>query len=99
MKFLMNILCYSIKSTLVQDSLNVKVVLIEVFCEYSIPTNFISFISHFIKSDNDFQNCVQFCEWALRRLQKDDMFVTKILFTDKATFTKNGQVNLRNMHY
>jgi len=70
MKFSMNILCYSTKSTLVQDSLNVKVVLVEVFCEYSIPTNFISFISHFIKSDNDFQNCVQFCEWALRSYKK-----------------------------
>ena len=27
------------------------------------------------------------------------MFVTKILFINKATFTNNGQVNLRNMHY
>ena len=33
------------------------------------------------------------------RLQKDDIFVTKILFTDEATFTNNGQVNLCNMHY
>ena len=48
---------------------------------------------------NDFQNRVQFCEWALQKLQEDDMFVTKILFTDEATFTNNGQVNLRNMHY
>ncbi|XP_018396215.1 PREDICTED: uncharacterized protein LOC108774573 [Cyphomyrmex costatus] len=30
---------------------------------------------------------------------KDDMFAIKILFTDEATFTNNGQVNLRNMHY
>ncbi|KYM99634.1 hypothetical protein ALC62_09637, partial [Cyphomyrmex costatus] len=38
---------------------------------------------------NDFQNRVQFCEWALQRLQEDDMFATKILFTDEATFTNN----------
>ena len=36
-------------------------------------------------------------EWALQRLQKDD--IIKILFIDKATFTNKGQVNLRNMHY
>ncbi|KYN38494.1 hypothetical protein ALC56_07140, partial [Trachymyrmex septentrionalis] len=47
---------------------------------------------------NDFQNRVQFCEWALQRLQEDNMFVTKILFTDEATFTNNRQTNLRNMH-
>jgi len=27
------------------------------------------------------------------------MFVTKILLTDEATFTNNGQVNFRNIHY
>ena len=48
---------------------------------------------------NDFQNRVQFCEWTLQRLQEDDIFVTKILFTDEVTFTNNGQINLRNMHY
>lgn len=27
------------------------------------------------------------------------MFMTKILFTDEATFTNHGQVNVHNMHY
>ncbi|KYN31594.1 hypothetical protein ALC56_14092 [Trachymyrmex septentrionalis] len=37
---------------------------------------------------NDFQNHVQFCEWALK-LQEDDMFVTKILFIDAAIYYTN----------
>ncbi|KYN31581.1 hypothetical protein ALC56_14079, partial [Trachymyrmex septentrionalis] len=42
-----------------------------------------------IKKFNDFQNRVQFYKWAL---QEDDMCVTKILFTDEATFTNNEQI-------
>jgi len=35
---------------------------------------------------------------SLQRLQEDDIFITKILFTDKATFTNMDRykVNLRN---
>ena len=28
-----------------------------------------------------------------------EMFLTKILFIDEATFTNHGQVNRRNIHY
>ena len=46
-----NILAAVALNPLVQDSLNVKMVLVdEVFCEYSIPTNFIPSISHFIEN-------------------------------------------------
>jgi len=48
---------------------------------------------------NDFQNRIQFCEWGLRKIQNDEMFLSKILFTDEASFTNHGQVNLRNLHY
>lgn len=50
-------------------------------------------------SENDFQKRLQFCEWGLRKLQDDQMFLNKILFTDEATFTNHGQVNCHNMHY
>ncbi|KZC10692.1 hypothetical protein WN55_02392 [Dufourea novaeangliae] len=48
---------------------------------------------------NDFQNRVNFCEWGLQTLQNDELFLTKVLFTDEATFTNYGQVNRHNMHY
>ncbi|KZC06752.1 hypothetical protein WN55_07975 [Dufourea novaeangliae] len=48
---------------------------------------------------NDFQNRVNFCEWGLQKLQSDKLFLTKVLFTDEATFTNCGQVNRHNMHY
>ncbi|KZC05853.1 hypothetical protein WN55_06850 [Dufourea novaeangliae] len=31
--------------------------------------------------------------YGLRKLQDDEMFVNKILFTDEATFTNHGEVN------
>lgn len=50
-------------------------------------------------SENDFQNRLEFCQWGLRQLQIDNTFLNKILFTDEATFTNHGQVNIHNMHY
>ncbi|KZC13210.1 hypothetical protein WN55_05887 [Dufourea novaeangliae] len=48
---------------------------------------------------NDFQNRVNFCAWDLQKLQSDELFLTKVLFTDEAIFTNCGQVNRHNMHY
>ncbi|KZC07787.1 hypothetical protein WN55_09813 [Dufourea novaeangliae] len=48
---------------------------------------------------NDFQNRVNFCERDLQKLQSDELFLTKVLFTDEATITNCGQVNRHNMHY
>ena len=54
---------------------------------------------YFVRSSGDeFRRRVEFSEWGLRKLQTDDLFLTKIPFTDEATFTNHGQVNLRNMH-
>ncbi|EFN69005.1 hypothetical protein EAG_00414, partial [Camponotus floridanus] len=44
----------------------------------------------------DFRNRMEFCEWAL---QQNNYFWENYLFTDEATFTNHGQVNLRNMHF
>jgi hypothetical protein len=48
---------------------------------------------------NDFQNQVQFCQWAQQQLQADQNFFQNVLFTEEATFTNHGQVNTRNVHY
>ncbi|XP_076392768.1 uncharacterized protein LOC105662516 [Megachile rotundata] len=45
---------------------------------------------------NDCYQCLQFCNWAL---SQRDYFFNEVMFTDEATFTKNGSVNSRNMHY
>ena len=45
---------------------------------------------------NDFVDRVRFCTWMLRHDTPD---LSRILFTDEATFTNHGNVNLRNMHY
>ncbi|KOC63585.1 hypothetical protein WH47_03087 [Habropoda laboriosa] len=50
-------------------------------------------------TENDYTKRLQFCEWGLRKLQDDEMFLSKLLFTDEATFTNHGAVNRHNMHY
>ncbi|KZC12711.1 hypothetical protein WN55_04805 [Dufourea novaeangliae] len=47
----------------------------------------------------DFMNRVAFCQWALNKIQFDETFFSSILFTDEATFTNHGNLNLHNMHY
>lgn len=48
---------------------------------------------------NDFQSRIAFCQFALQQLQGNPVFLSNILFTDEASFTNHGNVNLRNMHY
>lgn len=42
---------------------------------------------------------VDFCELLLERTQNAPNFLSKILFTDEATFTRQGMFNSRNMHF
>lgn len=46
----------------------------------------------------DFINRVHFCEWVVRQIENDGLFLDNVLFTDEATFTNHGNVNLHNMH-
>jgi Helix-turn-helix domain (DUF4817) len=48
---------------------------------------------------NDFQKRLQFSEWALEKLQQEYNFFDYVLFSDEATFHKNGYVNRHNFHY
>lgn len=45
---------------------------------------------------NDFQHRMEYCQWVL---QHGHVFPRYVLFTDEATFTNHGHVNLHNMHY
>ncbi|KAJ3655208.1 hypothetical protein Zmor_014345 [Zophobas morio] len=46
----------------------------------------------------DFARRVHFCEWLCAKNREDPQFVTILLSTDEATFTKNGVFNLHNTH-
>ncbi|KAJ8960006.1 hypothetical protein NQ318_009442 [Aromia moschata] len=46
----------------------------------------------------DFLARMQFWEFILRRNRQDAYFVTKILFTDEATFTRRGIFNRKSCH-
>lgn len=46
----------------------------------------------------DFQPRVDFAQWLLQKHRRDNTFLEKILWTDEATFTRNGVFNTRNRH-
>lgn len=46
----------------------------------------------------DFQRRLDFCSWLLQKDIEDYTFLEKILFTDEAQFSKNGIINLHNLH-
>lgn len=48
---------------------------------------------------DDFQNRVDFCNWAEEQINNNRDFVSTILFSDEASFTNRGQVNRHNLHY
>ena len=87
-----------------RDRLNIKVVLInEVFCKYSIPTNFIPSISYFIKNymmQWFSKSCEQFCEWigttkTIRRWYICQSYLlTKLLYIYKRWTSKSLQNTL-----
>lgn len=47
----------------------------------------------------DFEKRVQFCRWGLEKINRENDFFDFVLFSDEATFHKNGTVNRHNMHY
>lgn len=49
-------------------------------------------------SAGDFPLRVQFCEWLIRESDREPNFIEKILWTDEATFTRDGIFNTRNTH-
>lgn len=50
-------------------------------------------------SAQDRQSRVDFCNWALRKLDEDPDFFQYVLFSDEATFQSTGHLNRHNCHY
>lgn len=55
-------------------------------------------ILHMLHED-DFDRRVEFCTWALNKLEDDPVFACKILFSDECLFYLNGTVNRQNCRY
>lgn len=49
--------------------------------------------------ERDFEKRLYFCRWALEKINLEENFFGKVLFSDEATFHKNGFVNRHNCHY
>lgn len=49
--------------------------------------------------ERDFQNRLNFCNWAVQKSREQNDFFDFVLFSDEATFHKNGYVNRHNFHY
>lgn len=41
---------------------------------------------------------INFSTWILRSVERDNGFLSKIIWTDEATFTRRGKVNFHNLH-
>lgn len=50
-------------------------------------------------SEDDPDRRVQFCDWAVDKMDNDPQFSAGILFSDEANFYCNGEVNRQNMRY
>jgi len=48
--------------------------------------------------DGDYQRRVNFCHWVTQQTNREPDFLNKVLFTDEATFTRNGYFNCHNKH-
>lgn len=47
----------------------------------------------------DFHARQDFCMWAINNIEQEESFLMRILFSDEATFHRNGHVNRHNYHY
>jgi hypothetical protein len=46
----------------------------------------------------DFPAREAFCQWFLQQCVLNPLFVSSVLFTDEAAFTRNGTMNFHNNH-
>lgn len=56
-------------------------------------------VIHQSLSEADFDHRLNFCNWLSNMCNENHQFLSHILWTDEATFTNAGGVNLHNMHY
>lgn len=70
---------------------------LRILAEYKFHPYHISFYQEL--HGMDFENRVTFCQWIQHQMHVNKDLFSLILFTDEASFTNYGHVNLRNMHY
>ena len=56
-------------------------------------------VLHQALKDTDYDNRLNHCHWVLNMIRENPNFLSLILWTDEATFSSAGGVNLHNMHY
>lgn len=56
-------------------------------------------VLHQALSDTDFDRRLDYCYWLRNMCNENLRFLSLVLWTDEATFTSCGRVNLHNMHY
>ncbi len=49
-------------------------------------------------NESDHIQRLRFCQWFLEQQNRDDQFINKIIWTDEATFTRDGITNFHNQH-
>lgn len=49
--------------------------------------------------ETDFDRRLDFCHWLKDMIEEEPHFLSRVLWTDEATFSNTGGVNLHNMHY
>lgn len=56
-------------------------------------------ILHQELNENDYILRMNYCRWALNRLDEDPNFFWNVCFSDEATFKSDGRLNRHNCHY
>lgn len=55
-------------------------------------------IVQFLSAD-DYIRRTEFCEFLITKLQEDENFLSKIIWTDESKFTREGIINRKNLHF
>lgn len=54
---------------------------------------------HQALTDQDHQRRLQFCNWAMNKMQEQYNFFDNVLFSDESSFSNTGRVNTNNFHH
>src|SRR5207253_9767988 len=54
---------------------------------------------HQALEDRDYNVREAYCTWLLTAIDRDPNFLSRILWSDEAQFSRDGVVNTHNMHY
>ncbi|XP_066153268.1 uncharacterized protein [Euwallacea fornicatus] len=74
-----------------------KTIIHEVLKEHKLHPYHI--VLHQLLNDKDFDDRLNFCHWLENMICDETDFLSRVLWSDEATFKSNGQLNLHNSHY